>query len=235
MGYEGLSNLYLLAGADNYNAWLFDAIKPYIGRRVLEVGAGIGTFTSYLLDREHVTAADLDEACLGELSRRFSGVGNVEVMRMDVAAIGAEQMEMLSRRMFDTVVSMNVLEHIEDDRLALKNLRSLVSAGHLLLVVPALPVLYGVEDREVGHYRRYAKKELIDKLSGAGWRVERIHYLNSVGAVLWLVKNRIMKSPVTSPVNVRIYDKLIVPFLSKLENFIPVPFGQSLVAISSSL
>ncbi|SPQ00555.1 conserved hypothetical protein [Candidatus Sulfobium mesophilum] len=234
MAYEGLSNLHLLAEADNYNAWLFDAIRPYVGKRVLEIGAGIGTFTALLGELGHVTATDIDEACLAELSSRFFRFGNVGVMRLDITDIGREQSEMLRKKDFDTIIGLNVLEHIEDDILALKNLRLLVAFGRLLLIVPALRILYGVEDKAVGHIRRYEKPELVEKLSKAGWHVEKIGYLNSLGAVLWFIKNRIMKSPATSPGNVRIYDKLIVPFLSRLERTIPAPFGQSLVAISST-
>ncbi len=233
MAYEGLSNLHLLAEADNYNAWLFDAIRPYVGKRVLEIGAGIGTFTALLQEQAHVTATDMDEACLAELSRRFSGSGSVEVMHLDITEISREQNEMLRQKDFDTIIGLNVLEHIREDTLALKNLRLLVSAGRLLLIVPALRVLYGVEDKAVGHFRRYAKPELVHKLSEAGWHVEKVGYLNSLGAVLWFIKNRIMKSPATSPGNVRIYDKLVVPFLSRMERKVPVPFGQSLVVISS--
>jgi len=234
MAYEGLSNLHILAEANNYNAWLFDAVRPYVGKRVLEIGAGIGTFTSLLREQEHVTATDMDEACLAELSSRFSSSVSVEVMRLNITEISRGQREMLRQKDFDTIIGLNVLEHIRDDILALKNLRLLVSSGRLLLIVPALRGLYGVEDKAVGHFRRYAKLELVEKLSKAGWRIEKIGYLNSFGAILWFIKNRIMKSPATSPGNVRVYDKLIVPFLSRMERKIPVPFGQSLVAISST-
>ncbi len=234
MAYEGLSNLYLLAEAHNYNTWLFDAIRPYVGKRVLEIGAGIGTFTALLGELAHVTATDMDEACLAELSSRFSTSETVEIIRLNITDIGRDQSGMLRQKDFDTIIGLNVLEHIRDDITALKTLRQLVLAGRLLLIVPALPVLYGVEDKAVGHFRRYTKHELVKKLSGAGWRVEKVGYLNSLGAVLWLIKNRIMKSPATSPRNVRIYDKFIVPFLSMMERKIPVPFGQSLVAISST-
>jgi 2-polyprenyl-3-methyl-5-hydroxy-6-metoxy-1,4-benzoquinol methylase len=234
MPYEGLSNLHLLAEANNYNAWLFDAVRPFVGKRVLEIGAGIGTFTALLQEQEHVTATDMDEACLAELTSRFPRSGSVEVMRLNITEISREQREMLLQKNFDTIIGLNVLEHIRDDILALKNLRLLVSSGRLLLIVPALRVLYGVEDEAVGHFRRYTKRELVKKLSGAGWHVEKVGYMNSLGAVLWFIKNRIMKSPATSPGNVLIYDKLIVPFLSRMERIIPVPFGQSLVAISSA-
>jgi len=234
MAYEGLSNLHLLAEADNYNAWLFDAIRPYVGKRVLEIGSGIGTFTALLREQEHVTATDIDEACLAELSGRFFRSGNVEVTRLDITDISQEQRTILRQKDFDTIIGLNVLEHIRDDILALRNLRLLVSTGRLLLIVPALRVLYGVEDKAVGHFRRYEKRELIEKLTGAGWHIEKIGYLNSIGAVLWFIKNRVLRSPATSSRNVRIYDKLIVPFLSTMERNIPVPFGQSLVAISSA-
>jgi SAM-dependent methyltransferase len=234
MAYEGLSNLHLLAKADNYNAWLFEGIRPYVGKRVLEIGAGIGTFTALLQNKQHITATDTDEACLGVLSSRFAKSDNIEVTRLDITEISLEQRMTLQRKDFDTIIGLNVLEHINDDIDALKNLRLLVSSGRLLLIVPALRLLYGVEDREVGHFRRYEKKELIEKLGMAGWHIERIGYINSLGAVLWFIKNRIMRTPATSSANVRIYDKLIVPILSRIERKIPVPFGQSLVAVSSA-
>lgn len=231
MSYEGFSNLHLMAKAKGYNSWMFRTVRPWVGERVLEIGAGIGTFTEFLLDRGHVTAAEMDEECLAELTRRFRGRPNVEVRHLDIARVDRETTERLAGKGFDTVLGFNVLEHIPDDVRALKNIREIAPKGSLLLVVPALPFLFGVEDRAVGHCRRYSKGEMGEKLRAAGYRSEKIFYFNSIGAVLWFLKNRVLKNPPTTPGNVALYDRYVVPVLSRVEGVLRAPFGQSLVIV----
>ena len=235
MSYEGLSNLHLMAKAVNYNSWMFGAVRPWVGAKVLEIGAGIGTFTEFLLDREHVTSTEMDEECLAELFGRFRGRPNVEVRHLDIACVDGETAKGLARKGFDTVLCLNVLEHIPDDVLALETIREIAPKGTLLLVVPALPFLYGVEDRAVGHFRRYTKSETGEKVRAAGYHAEKIFYFNSIGAVLWFLKNRVLKSPPTTEGNVAVYDRFIVPVVSRVEGILPAPFGQSLVIVGRPL
>jgi len=229
MSYDGLSNLHLMAKAANYNAWMFHTVEPYAGKRILEIGAGIGTFTEFLAAKEYVSATDIDPDCLAELSRRFECMPNIEIHPLDISSRNGETLA--EGKAYDTVICLNVLEHIRDDVQALSNIRAIAPEGSLLLVVPALPVLYGVEDRAVGHYRRYTKAEIAEKLHSAGYRTEKLFYFNSLGALFWFLKNRILNSPPTTSRNVAIYDKFFVPVLARIESAISVPFGQSLVAI----
>lgn len=235
MPYEGLSNLHLMAKAWNYNSWMFRSVLPWVGGRVLEIGAGIGTFTEFLLDRGHVTSTEMDEECLAELSRRFRDMPTVEVRHLDIACVDGEAANVLAREGFDTVLCLNVLEHLPDDVRALKNIRKIAPKGTLLLVVPALPILYGVEDRAVGHFRRYSKGEAGEKLRAAGYHAEKIFYFNSLGAVFWFLKNRVLKTPPTTAGNVAFYDRYVVPFLARVEGILPAPFGQSLVIVGRPL
>jgi len=235
VSYEGLSNLHLMAKAGNYNSWMFRAVRPWVGERILEIGAGIGTVTEFLLDREHVTSTEMDEECLAELSRRFRGKPNVEVRHLDIARADGETAESLAGKGFDTVLGFNVLEHIPDDVQALKRIKQIAPKGTLLLVVPALPFLYGVEDRAVGHFRRYSKGETQEKLRAAGYHAEKIFYFNSLGAVFWFLKNRVLKTPPTTAGNIAVYDRYVVPVLSRVEGILPAPFGQSLVIVGRPL
>jgi SAM-dependent methyltransferase len=235
MSYEGLSNLHLMAAARNYNAWMFRTVRPFAGNRILEIGAGIGTFTAFLADRERVAATEMDPECLSELSRRFRSRPNVEVVPLDISGVEGAIAQRLRGSGFDTILCLNVLEHIRDDVQALKNMKSLAPEGKLILAVPAFPSLYGVEDKAVGHYRRYSRRELAEKTRAAGYRVDRIFYFNSLGAIFWFLKGRVLSSPPTTPANVSLYDRLFVPVLSLIESAVPVPFGQSLIIVATAM
>src|SRR5262245_2220662 len=140
------SVLSVLEGADTYADWIYELIQPYLGDRVLEVGAGHGALTERLRHGSHVTATDLSKRCIDELAARFAGDANVEVLQADVAALGA------ARREFDSVVLVNVLEHIDDDAAALGELRDVLRpGGRICVFVPAFEGLYSDFDRRIGH------------------------------------------------------------------------------------
>jgi len=221
---ETLDNL---DGADNYAAWIFEAVEPHLGEAVLEVGAGHGTFTGLLSARSaRVAATDVSERCVGILSARFADDPRVTVLHGS-AADAAELPP------FDSAVLINVLEHIADDDHALRELSAtLKPGGRLLLWVPAFAFLYSDFDRKIGHYRRYRKAGLAEKLSSAGYDVAEIRYMNAVGALAWLVVARLLHRAPTRGLSVRIYDSYFVPVLKRVERRLGAPFGQSVFAVA---
>jgi SAM-dependent methyltransferase len=218
-----------MAGAKNYRGWMYRRLAPYIGRRVLEIGAGIGNFTKLLLDRELVVATDNYQPCVDYLSSHLGEKLKAPPILLDAAGdIGSE----LKRYEFDTIICLNVLEHIEDDLRALSQMRELlVSQGRLVLLVPAFQFLYGSVDRSLGHYRRYTRKDLLPIMQQAGFTIERSFYMNVVGMAGWFWNNRIINRTEESEKLIGIFDRYFAPVAEVAERLVPPPTGLSLIAI----
>jgi glycosyltransferase involved in cell wall biosynthesis len=176
----GYTTLRRVDTLHRYNGFLWDLMRPFVGRRVLEVGAGTGLLTRFLARRERVLATELDPEYVALLRRTFADEPNVEIRPLDLARLGDDG---IPRHAFDTVVCSNVLEHIEDDGEALAAMREVLEpGGRVVLIVPALQVLYGSIDRAIHHYRRYSRAELAGKLERAGLVVEHVSYFNCLAS-----------------------------------------------------
>ncbi len=222
------ATLRRMAALDRYNAFLFEQIKPAIGQRVLEVGAGTGNLTQFLRTSDSVLATDVDPQYVELLRRRFEHHSNVDVAVFDLAAPLPER---LARQKFDTVICLNVLEHIEDDRAALARLRELLEpGGRLILLVPAHPALYGTIDRAIGHYRRYERDALVRLLEEVGFQVEEKKHVNATSIPGWLLNGRILKRRSVPGMQARIANRLVP--LYRLERRLNLPFGLSVIAIA---
>jgi 2-polyprenyl-3-methyl-5-hydroxy-6-metoxy-1,4-benzoquinol methylase len=214
---------------DSCDAWIYQEIAPYLGRRVLEVGCGLGNLLSHLLDRELVVGIDPDVASIEFLRQTYSGKTHVQVHPFDICDLRVME---LSASRFDTVVSLNVFEHIEDDVLALRHVRDLLEpGGHLVLIVPAHSWLYGTMDRAIGHYRRYDKAPLHRKLAAAGLAPAVMKYMNALGVLGWLLNGKVLRRQVPPSGQLRLFNR-IVPLVRAIERRLPPPFGLSLLAIA---
>jgi len=231
MGYDQIliSDLEIMAGAKNYRRWMYRRLAPYIGRRILEIGAGIGNFTDLLLDREFVQATDNYQPCVEYLNARFGGRLPRPALMLDISADnGAE----LRARSFDTIICLNVLEHIENDLGALRRMHGLLApAGRLVLLVPAFQFLYGTVDRALGHYRRYTQKNLLPRMRQADFVIERSFYMNAIGMAGWFWNNRITRRTAESKKQIGFFDRRVAPVAEVLEKVLPPPAGLSLIAI----
>jgi SAM-dependent methyltransferase len=224
-----VEHLVILSGAANYSGWMYRRIAPYLGQRILEVGAGIGNFTSLILDRELVVATDKFPKCVEYLQARHGAKLKAPPFQLDIENPGPE----LDDLQFDTVICLNVLAHVQDEMQALRYLASrLVADGCLIIIVPAFPFLYGRIDRVVNHYRRYTRKELAAKLVRAGFRVESTSYMNAVGTIGWFFLGRILRREVEPEAPINFADRFIVPLTERLERLVPPPFGLSIVAFA---
>ena len=218
--------LEVTAAACNYNAWLFHRARPYLGRRVLDAGAGIGTFTELLAaSGRDVVALEPDREFAERLRERFAGRPNVKVVdgELEAAAVEGD---------VDSVLCFNVLEHVAQDERALHALRgSLAPGGRLLLLVPAHPRLLGETDRALGHHRRYTRRGLETALTRAGFEIETLRHVNPVGALGWLLWFRRGGPPARWPARAYgLYDRL-VPVLRALDR-LRLPVGLSLWAVA---
>jgi 2-polyprenyl-3-methyl-5-hydroxy-6-metoxy-1,4-benzoquinol methylase len=222
------ATLNKLAELDRYNHWVYEQIAEVLGNRILEVGSGTGNITQFLCANGcQVMATDIVPGYCSILQRSYGEMPNVKIGNFDLTVRAPEE---LIRQEFDTVVCLNVLEHIKDDHFALQQMREvLIPGGRLALLVPAHRVLYGEFDRAVGHYRRYEKSELVDKLKQAGFRVRKVKFFSFAAALPWLINGRLLKRDYLPTGQASLANRL-VPLL-KLERLIGPPFGLSLVAI----
>ena len=210
--------------------------KKNKGERQISGGGGLGDITRLLLQLpqvRRVITVEPDPACLRVLRDQFRDHPAVEVVEGDIcdSAVAEE----LAGQGVDTVVCLNVLEHIADDMLALRNAHRILGprGGNVVIFSPASPALYGAHDRLVGHYRRYTLADLQEKLEKAGYRVTDGFYFNSVG---WLARFLQRASGVgeTSLASMVLYDRLVVPPVSWVEGRVHPPIGQSLVVTAEA-
>jgi SAM-dependent methyltransferase len=223
------ATLNQLSEINRYNRWIYEQFAEYLGPRVLEVGSGTGNITQFLLTGNRaVVATDVIAKYRDELRSRFAEHANLQISSFDLNR--AAPAEMLANP-FDTVVCLNVLEHIQDDAFALQQMAAtLKPGGHLALLVPAHQVLHGAFDEAVGHFRRYGKQALRERLTSAGFRVHSLRFFNCAATLPWFINGRLLRRAYLPNEQVSLADKL-VPLL-KLEKLIGPPFGISLIAIA---
>lgn len=228
--HAGVETLEILAEAPQYNRWQFDMVAPWLGRRILEVGAGIGNMSEQFLESrpDLLVVTDTDAFYRARLAERFAGRPEVVVEALSMPDPDAGPR--FAEYRLDTVIATNVVEHIEDDLATVRTMRSLlVPGGRAVILVPALQSIYGTMDRELGHYRRYAPARLRLLLERAGLQVEQLRWFNRVGVLGWWFNGRVRGVSRIPLDQLRTFDRL-VPLL-RLERFLPLPFGQSLIAV----
>jgi SAM-dependent methyltransferase len=209
---------------------LHDRFDAYLGRRILEIGSGIGNQTRYFADRERVVASDIDPYYVQTLRERFDGQENLRIASFRFPLSPADIADLQNERL-DTIVCLNVLEHIEDHHGTLDDCaKVLPPGGHLVLLVPSLKALYGTLDINLHHFRRYEKEPLRQLLSQHGFEVDTLRFINRVAVFGWWLSSRVLKRKVL-PRNQLAVFKLMMPLL-KLEEKRPPSFGLSLLALA---
>lgn len=219
----------------NYNKWIFDNISPYIGDKVMDVGAGRGNFLNYLLDRKTVVAIDILDVFIDNLYHLKGSKNNVHIFKYDIQ--DERIIQIVQNFCLDTVICNNVLEHVRDDRKALNNIYKILhNNGSLILVLPAFQCLYSNWDTAVGHFRRYDYKDIKAKLLEVGFKICVNFYMNIVGFLGWFFNGRIlMNTPMKSSCVEKqaiFFDRYIVKSLRKLEELFPPMFGLSLIIVA---
>jgi SAM-dependent methyltransferase len=177
--------------APRFNAWMADTIRPFCGRRVLEIGSGTGNLTKRLIPRDQYVASDINPLYLSTLRSLTADRPYLDVTLTDVT-----RGETFPRAEagFDTVICLNVVEHVDDDVGALRNIRDALSAdGRAIVLVPQGPEIMGTLDEVLGHRRRYTPATLQALARAAGFEVDQLHHFNRVGRPAWWLNGKVLK------------------------------------------
>ncbi|PIN88434.1 hypothetical protein COU61_04930 [Candidatus Pacearchaeota archaeon CG10_big_fil_rev_8_21_14_0_10_35_13] len=225
-----VENMEILSSMDNYYDWITSWMRRFSGKRILDLGCGNGNLTNFFRDKELVVGLDYSKDYIKIFDDRFKGVKNFSSALVD--ATDEKAMLALKKLKFDTVITMNALEHIPNDQPAFDNVYKLLDkGGRFVIVVPAFGFLYSILDYEGGHFRRYTKKEIVLRLKKAGFKVEKIHYMNFAGAAGWWLIHKMMKKRIYSKGTFGLYNSL-VPTFKFFENLIKPPVGLSVFAVA---
>lgn len=221
---NGEKTLESMSQAIWYNQWTLEKFRGFLHGDILEVGCGIGNFTKSLTTYGQVFAIDIAEKYIKEIRKMINGnagFGDIESGKY-----------FFNGKQFDSVVCLNVLEHIRDDKQALKNLYKLLkNEGFLILLVPIHPFLYGKIDQSIGHFRRYREDKLIKSLNDAGFKIVKSRRLNFLGAIGWLVAGRIFKEEKIRKRQIKLFN-FFAPLILLFEDLIEPAIGTSILVIA---
>jgi glycosyltransferase involved in cell wall biosynthesis len=213
--------------ARRFNLWMGETLRPYIGDRVMEVGAGIGTLTNQFIPRQKYLASDINPSYLDFLRSHSIGKPYLNVKKVDVT--NAADFEGLEEQ-FDTTLIVNVLEHVEDEHQALQNLWSaLEPGGRCVVLVPQHPWLYGTLDEALDHRERYTVEHLRDSLERAGFWVETIFDFNRFAVPAWWFNGKVRKQKTFSRIQLKFLDTFM-PVFKEVDKIIPWS-GQSIIGV----
>ena len=200
----GSQILVELERARRFNLWMGDTLRPYVGDRVLEIGAGIGTLTNQLVPRESYVASDINPNYLYYLKSYAAGKPYLRVAEIDASE--QDYFYQLEGQ-FDTVLMVNVLEHVPDEMRALRNIWSaLEPGGRAVILVPQQPSLYGSLDKALEHRKRYTLPDLSRALTESGFRVETVFDFNRIGVPGWWLNGRVLRRKTFSRVQLKVLD-----------------------------
>jgi SAM-dependent methyltransferase len=230
LNYEG-RDLEVLADMPNYYAWIMEYFSSHVMGNVIEYGAGSGTVSERLAPlAKMLTLVEPSPNLVETLRARFAKNSSIVVQGESLET----HVSQIKAGSIDTVVMVNVLEHIEDDEEALARLFNALSPnGKLLIFVPALNFLMSKLDLIHGHFRRYYKGNLVSKVQGAGGQIILCRYFDLPGVVPWFVLNKLMGSTAFNPWLVRLNDQFVVPASRAIERPFPPPFGKNLILVAS--
>lgn len=219
---------------ETYYRWSYDLFKSHLGRRILDAGCGLGNFSAIAeKDAEYVLCVDLSKENIRVLKQRFKDSNVVEIAQADLETNN----ELYRDKQFDTIVCLDVLEHVLDDVALLRRFFKIIrTGGHLLVKVPACPWLFGSVDVASGHVRRYTPNELRIKAESTGWEAISVDYMNIAGVIPYWVKSCVLKkranfSRTFMPWQLKVI-RWLVPALKILDKTTGAPIGQSATLIA---
>ena len=210
--------------AQNYRNYQLSLIKKYLGKKILEVGPGRGEIIENFVsnNENQICLADIDKDLCNFLKDKFKN-DNVRIINSDITDINEK---------FETILYMDVVEHIEDDKREIKNaIKKLETNGYLINIVPAFQFLYSSFDKEVGHFRRYTKKDFIKFALDNKVEIVDLKYFDTIGFLI-LVLNKLLKikGDKNAKFGIALWNFLI-PISRILDKFFFHSFGKSMICV----
>jgi SAM-dependent methyltransferase len=223
----GAKTLEVMEGAPAYNNWILEIIRPHLRGKVVELGAGIGTFAKKIADLGFdVTALDYNAEYLKKIKTSHPQI-HTQLFDAQVAKLPQNL-----KSKFDTLITLNVLEHLKDDDMAVDNINKMLNEnGQLLALVPAFKQAYSGLDKNLGHFRRYDKNGFISLLTRNGFEIQEVRYINPLGLLGWYIAGKIFGQSALKKSQIGLFDILVRPILF-LEKHIRFSFGISLFVVA---
>jgi len=209
---EGWDTLDAIAAADKFNYWMYQTIRPFCQGKILEIGSGIGNISQFFLEEQaDITLSDIRSVYCDQLRKKFPAVRGV--IELDLVHPSFEKEFSTHLHQYDAVFALNVVEHIQDDGLAITNARKLLrEKGKLVILVPAYQHLYNRFDKELEHFRRYNRKRLNQLISDHEFSILHSQYFNFMGIFGWYVSGRLQKNKIIPKSQMSLYNKLVPAF-----------------------
>jgi len=228
---EGLHTLEAISDAVRFNQWMFEQVQPFMRGRILEIGSGIGNISKYFTaEGTDITLSDIRENYCQALRTKFpkQKVLSLDLVHPDFAN---EYAGILNS--FDSAFALNVVEHIEDDALALQNMVSLIKpGGSVLILVPAGQYLYNEIDKGLLHFKRYSMKQLLELFKNCELTIDKHWHFNALGIPAWFTGGKIMRKKEIEGGQMNTYDKL-VPIARILDKLTFNRIGLSVIAVGT--
>jgi 2-polyprenyl-3-methyl-5-hydroxy-6-metoxy-1,4-benzoquinol methylase len=225
----GYQTLEVISKADKFNRWMYDTIRPYCHGNILEIGSGIGNISKFFIQNgSSITLSDTDESYFKKLKTSFSKTNIASIDLVDENFTG--KYSHLFQK-FDTVIFLNVLEHVNDDGLAIDNCKQfLKQGGSLVILVPAYSFLYSLMDKELHHHRRYTAKKLSALVSEKKLIVKKLFYFNALGIFAWMY-GKIFKLNAIPSKKMNLFNQL-VPVAKLMDRMILSKAGLSVIIVA---
>jgi 2-polyprenyl-3-methyl-5-hydroxy-6-metoxy-1,4-benzoquinol methylase len=227
---EGHLTLDVISKADRFNRWMFDTISPFCKGNILEIGSGIGNISQFFIaeDRQF-TLSDLRKNYCSILSDKFP---SNRVIQINLIEEKFEETYSDYLETFDSIFALNVVEHIQDDQLAIQNCKKLLKPkGILIVLVPAYQFLYNELDKSLDHFRRYNRASLNAIIHKNNLTLVKSFHFNFVGILGWFVSGKILKNKRIPEGQMGLYNSLI-PFIKVIDFLVLNKMGLSVISIS---
>jgi 2-polyprenyl-3-methyl-5-hydroxy-6-metoxy-1,4-benzoquinol methylase len=231
--YEGreLESMWV---AKNYRRWILRRLDPFLGQRIVEVGAGDGSFSELLLERkpQSLTSIEPSANMYPLLVKKLEGIDPGHTVRAIQSTLVNAALQYPQLEKPDSIVYINVLEHVEDDQAELHTANSMLApGGRVLVFVPAHEWLMSRFDRKLGHFRRYTRESLTTKFEDAGFRIRFSAYFDVLGMFPWWLKYRVLRSEEMETSLVRAFDRCGVPLSRAFDSLTNFRFGKNVIVV----